>query len=203
MTTRFSTGPFDFDISAVTCDVNRNNALKYIGVVLVTLVLLMMSMVASAQNLEQYRLSADDEISISVFNEPDLSLEKTRVAANGSISLPLIGQVQVKGLTVNEVESEITRMYLGDYLKKPDISVSIVEYRQFYVNGEVDKPGGYSYREGMTIQRAISLAGGFTERASRSKIRLMRENDPNNVSSVNLTTPVQPGDVITVEESFF
>ena len=158
---------------------------------------------AMAQGLEQYRLGADDEISVSVFNEPDLSLTKTRVAANGSISMPLIGQVQVKSLTIEQVESEITRMYLGDYLKKPDISVSIVEYRQFYVNGEVDKPGGYSYREGMTIQRAISLAGGFTERASRSKIRLMRENDPNNLNNVDLTTSVQPGDVITVEESFF
>jgi polysaccharide export outer membrane protein len=153
--------------------------------------------------ISQYKLGADDEISVSVFNEPDLSLSKTRVAANGSISMPLIGQVQVKGLTINEVELKITQLYLGDYLKKPDISVSIVEYRQFYVNGEVAKPGGYSYREGMTIQRAISLAGGFTERAARNKIQLMRENDPNNINSVDLNSPVKPGDVITVEESFF
>lgn len=157
----------------------------------------------NGQELSQYRLGADDEISVSVFDEPDLSLAKARVAANGSISMPLIGQVQVKGLTIEQAEAEITRLYLGDYLKKPDISISIVEYRQFYVNGEVDKPGGYSYREGMTIQRAISLAGGFTERASRSKIRLMRENNPNNVTNVDLNTTVQPGDVITVEESFF
>jgi polysaccharide export outer membrane protein len=203
MTTRFFKGPFKSDILGWLYNFNIIAALKYIGLLLATWLLLMMSLVASAQNLEQYRLGADDEISISVFDEPDLSLEKTRVAANGSISMPLIGQVQVRGLTIEQVESEITRMYLGDYLKKPDISVSIVEYRQFYVNGEVDKPGGYSFREGMTIQRAITLAGGFTERASRNKIRLMRENDPNNVSSVNLTTPVQPGDVITVEESFF
>ncbi|WP_158967136.1 polysaccharide biosynthesis/export family protein [Paraglaciecola sp. L3A3] len=156
----------------------------------------------SSEN-SQYRLGADDEISVNVFNEPDLSLPKTRVSANGSISMPLIGQVQVKGLTINEVELKITKLYLGDYLKKPDISVSIVEYRQFYVNGEVDKPGGYSYREGMTVQRAISLAGGFTERAARNKIQLMRENDPNNISRVDLNSPVKPGDVITVEESFF
>jgi protein involved in polysaccharide export with SLBB domain len=203
MTTRFFKAPFKSDILGWLYNFNIIAALKYIGLLLATWLLLMMSLVASAQNLEQYRLGADDEISISVFDEPDLSLEKTRVAANGSISMPLIGQVQVRGLTIEQVESEITRMYLGDYLKKPDISVSIVEYRQFYVNGEVDKPGGYSFREGMTIQRAITLAGGFTERASRNKIRLMRENDPKNVSSVNLTTPVQPGDVITVEESFF
>lgn len=168
-----------------------------------SILVLLLASTSFAQSIEQYRLSADDEISVIVFNEPDLSLEKTRVSANGSISMPLIGQVQVKGLTIDEVESEITRMYLGDYLKKPDISVAVVEYRQFYVNGEVDKPGGFSFREGMTVQRAISLAGGFTERASRSKIKLVRENDPGRVVSVDLTTTIRPGDVITVEESFF
>ncbi|KXI27229.1 polysaccharide biosynthesis/export family protein [Paraglaciecola hydrolytica] len=169
------------------------------------MVLLMLAITAPSysQALSQYRLGADDEISVSVFNEPDLSLTKTRVSANGSISMPLIGQIVVKGLTLDEVELKITKLYLGDYLKKPDITVAIVEYRQFYVNGEVNKPGGYSYREGMTIQRAVSLAGGFTERASRSKIKLMRENNSQNVNSVDLNTPVMPGDVITVEESFF
>lgn len=179
------------------------NKVHLFSIYLVMLLLFMCSQFSYAQSVEQYRLGADDEIAVNVFNEPDLSLAKTRVAANGTISMPLIGQVTVKGLTIDEVELKITKLYLGDYLKKPDVSVSIVEYRQFYVNGEVDKPGGYSYREGMTIQRAISLAGGFTERASRSKIRLMRENNSKNVSSVDLNTPVLPGDVITVEESFF
>ena len=182
---------------------SMHKAISYSILVVLSLVLLSMTFASQAQQLNQYRLGADDEISVNVFNEPDLSLAKTRVAANGTISMPLIGQVVVKGLTIDEVELKITKLYLGDYLKKPDVSVAIVEYRQFYVNGEVDKPGGYSYRDGMTIQRAISLAGGFTERASRSKIRLMRENNPNNVINVDLNTPVLPGDVITVEESFF
>jgi polysaccharide export outer membrane protein len=173
------------------------------AIVSVSVACLFLSLQTSAQELSQYKLSADDEIAISVFNEPDLSLEKTRVSANGTISMPLIGQVAVRGLTLDEVEQKITALYLGDYLKKPDITVAVVEYRQFYVNGEVNKPGGYSFREGMTIQRAVSLAGGFTERASRSKIRLMRENSAQNVVNVDLNTPVQPGDVITVEESFF
>jgi polysaccharide export outer membrane protein len=158
---------------------------------------------ASAQTLQQYRLAADDQISVSVFNEPDLSLESTRVAANGTISMPLIGQILVKGLTIDEVELKITKLYLGDYLKKPDISVAVVEYRQFYVNGEVDKPGGFSFREGMTVQRAVSLAGGFTERAARNKIKLIREDSPEREARVDLNTPIRPGDVITVEESFF
>ena len=158
---------------------------------------------AFAQDLQHYKLGADDVISVSVFDEPDLSLREARVSSTGTIAMPLIGQVNVKGLSIAQAEQTIHDLYFGDYLKKPDITVTIVEYRQFYVNGEVSKPGGYSYREGMTVQRAITLAGGFTERASRSKILLLRENSNGMPVTVDLTTPVQPGDVITVEESFF
>lgn len=159
--------------------------------------------IASAQDLQHYKLGADDVISVSVFDEPDLSLREARVSSTGTIAMPLIGQVNVKGLSIAQAEEAIHDLYLGDYLKKPDVTVTIVEYRQFYVNGEVSKPGGYSYREGMTVQRAITLAGGFTERASRSKIILVRENSNGLPVTASLTTPVQPGDVITVEESFF
>ena len=158
---------------------------------------------ASAQDLQHYKLSADDVISVTVFDEPDLSLREARVSSTGTIAMPLIGQISVKGLSVADAEKLIYNAYLGDYLKKPDITITIVEYRQFYVNGEVDKPGGYSYREGMTVQRAITLAGGFTERASRTNIKLIRENGNGVVIDASLTTTVQPGDVITVEESFF
>lgn len=158
---------------------------------------------AYAQNLPHYKLGADDVISISVFDEPDLSLREARISSTGTIAMPLIGQVNVKGLSVAEAERKIFDLYLGDYLKKPDITITIVEYRQFYVNGEVEKPGGYSYREGMTVERAITLAGGFTERASKSKIILVRENSSGMPINAELTTPVQPGDVLTVEESFF
>ena len=166
-------------------------------------VMFLISKQAFAQDLQHYKLGADDVLSVSVFDEPDLSLREARVSSTGTIAMPLIGQVNVKGLSIAEAEQKIHQLYLGDYLKKPDITITIVEYRQFYVNGEVEKPGGYSFREGMTIQRAITLAGGFTERASRSKILLVRENSNGLPLAVDLSTPVQPGDVITVEESFF
>ena len=156
-----------------------------------------------AQDLSHYSLSADDVISITVFDEPDLSLREARISSNGTIALPLIGQVSIRGKSIREAEQIIHDLYLGDYLKNPDITITIVEYRQFYVNGEVEKPGGYSYREGMTVQRAITLAGGFTERASRSNIKLIRENNSSSAIEAQLNTQVQPGDVITVEESFF
>ena len=158
---------------------------------------------AQAQDLQHYQLGADDVINVTVFDEPDLSLKEARVSSTGTIAMPLIGQVSVKGLSVADAERLIYNAYLGDYLKKPDITITIVEYRQFYVNGEVEKPGGYNFREGMTVQRAITLAGGFTERASRSKIKLVRENGSGVAIDVALSTTVQPGDVITVEESFF
>ena len=170
---------------------------------LLTVVMLAFVSPTFAQDLQHYKLGADDVISVSVFDEPDLSLREARVSSTGTIAMPLIGQVNVKGLSIAQAEQAIHDLYLGDYLKKPDITITIVEYRQFYVNGEVSKPGGYSYREGMTVQRAITLAGGFTERASRSKILLVRENSNGTPIIVDLTTPVQPGDVITVEESFF
>lgn len=157
----------------------------------------------NAEGLDDYRLGADDVISITVFDEPDLSLEETRISSAGTIAMPLIGQISVKNLSVSEAEKKIRGLYLGDYLKNPDITITINEYRQFYVNGEVNKPGGYSYREGMTVQRAITLAGGFTERASRNKIILVREASDGRHIDATLTTAVKPGDVITVEESFF
>ena len=168
-------------------------------------VMMLVASKASAQieGIQHYKLGADDVISVSVFDEPDLSLKEARVSSVGTIALPLIGQVKVKGLSISEAEDTIRELYLGDYLKKPDITITIVEYRQFYVNGEVNKPGGYSYRDGMTVQRALTLAGGFTERASRSNIFLVRENSDGMPVKVELTTQVNPGDVITVEESFF
>lgn len=158
---------------------------------------------AASQEMKHYKLGPDDVISVTVFDEPDLSLKEVRISSTGAISLPLVGQLIVKDMSVIEAENLIYEAYKDDYLKKPDVSITIVEYRQFYVSGEVEKPGGYSYREGMTVQRAITLAGGFTERASKTSIEVIRENGDGKPVSATLNTPVNPGDVVTVEESFF
>lgn len=158
---------------------------------------------AQDQGLSSYKLGTDDVLSITVFDEPDLSIKEIRVSSSGTITMPLIGQLIISGLTISEVENKIYSLYLGDYLKKPDISVSILEYRQFYINGEVNKPGGYSYRDGMTVQRAIALAGGFTERASKRGLKILRENSNGIPIDAVMSTNIQPGDVLTVEESFF
>lgn len=158
---------------------------------------------AIAEEIDNYTLSVDDKISISVFNEPELGIENVKISTSGNISMPLIGQVNVMGQSVTEIENTLKTKYLKGYLKKPNVTVTIVEYRPFYINGEIKNPGSYPYRKGLTIQKAVALAGGFTERASKSAISLIGEENKRHVKAVALTDTVKPGDVITISESFF
>lgn len=150
-----------------------------------------------------YTVSTDDTIQITIFDEPDLSLPSVRIGASGTVSMALIGQVKVIGLSVSDIEQLLVEEYLDGFLIKPKVSVTILEYRPFYINGEVENPGSYPYRRGLTIEKAVTLAGGFTKRASRSGIKLVREVNKNNVIKVDLRDSVKPGDVITVTASFF
>lgn len=151
----------------------------------------------------EYRLDAGDLIQIQVRDEPDLSLE-LRIDQKGYFSYPFLGQVQASGMTVDQLEKRITSGLKGDYLVDPDVLVYVDEYRQIYVNGQVTRPGGYAYVPGLTVEKAVALAGGLTERASRKRIYLKREKDPEqNLYSVEMTNTIQPGDTIIVEESFF
>lgn len=168
--------------------------------------LLALSLLAFFANIaaaNEYGISAEDIVNITVFDEPELSVKETRVSSNGTVAMPLIGDVKVAGLTTTQVAAKIEALLANGYLKKPRVSVSIHEYRQVFVNGEVKSPGGYSYQEGLTVQKAVVLAGGFTERASPSKIKLVREDKPGISISVAQDFPVKPGDIITVGESFF
>lgn len=157
---------------------------------------------AAAQE-ENYRLDAGDLIKIQVYREPELDRE-LRIGADGAISYPLIGEVKAAKLTAREFGEAIAGRLRGKFLVDPKVTVTIVEYRPFYVNGEVERPGGYPYRPGLTVRKAVSLAGGFKERASMSKIYLIRADQPGGEPArADLDSPVGPGDVLTVEQSFF
>jgi len=113
-------------------------------------------------------------------------------------------------LSPKELEQKLVERLKGPYLVDPSVSVSIMEYRPFYVTGEVEKPGSYPFHPGLTIDRAISIAGGFTERASKSRIYVVhdRTSSEPGVDSIQkertkLADVVRPGDVITVEQGFF
>jgi polysaccharide export outer membrane protein len=151
-----------------------------------------------------YRVDTGDRVSVAVYQEPDLSVTGVRVKANGTISYPLVGDLHVSGLTSQQVHDLVKQRLLDGYLKKPNITVSIDSYRLYFIKGEVRRPGGYSFVDGLTVAKAVALAGGYTVRASQSSISLVRESNPDNpLESVKSNTPIHPGDIITVGESFF
>ncbi|MDJ0833188.1 MAG: polysaccharide biosynthesis/export family protein [Gammaproteobacteria bacterium] len=166
-----------------------------------TLILLVFGLLQATTAWADYLLGAGDKVKIVVYAEPELSLE-TRVDSVGFISYPFIGSLQLKDRTVSQVKQQIVEGLRGDYLINPEVTVTVQEYRLFFVNGRVRKPGGFAYQPGMTVQKSISLAGGFDARADKDDIYLTRGEGAESVK----TTPdtlIQPGDVITVERSFF
>jgi len=188
---------------------------RFVNVVLVCLFSLGLGMASAQSNslrtsasadatLSTYKLGVGDVISVQVIGEDDLKREKVRLSDAGTLSFPYLGEIRVRGMTVGELEDFITKGLKGRYLLNPQVTVTISEYRNFFVNGQVDKPGGYPFVPGLTVRKAISIAGGFKERASKEKINVIHEDDlKGNAKRIALEASVKPGDIITVEESFF
>lgn len=154
-------------------------------------------------NVSDYRLGAGDKLGITVFNEKELSME-VRLSDAGSFLYPFLGEVVAKNKTISDVQALLTRQLKDGYLVDPKVYVNILEYRPFFVNGEVNKPGGFPFQPGLTIRKAISLAGGLTPRASLTKIYVIHENDPAGMPRLTLLSAVLlPGDIVTVDQSFF
>ena len=159
---------------------------------------------AQSDSLSNYRLGSGDVISIQVLGEEDLKRERIRLSDAATISYPILGEIRLFGKTVAELETLIRDGLTGRYLINPQVTVTIIEYRSFFINGQVEKPGGYPFIPGLTVRKAISLAGGFRERASKEKIFVIRDSDRSQKSTrVSQDEVVHPGDIITVEESFF
>lgn len=154
--------------------------------------------------ISNYRLGSGDVITIQVLGEDDLKRERIRLSDAATISYPILGEIRLFGKTVGELEALIRDGLKDRYLLNPQVTVTIVEYRNFFINGQVEKPGGYPYMPGLTVRKAVSLAGGFKERASKEKIFVIREDDRSQKAQrVDQNAAVNPGDIITVEESFF
>lgn len=151
-----------------------------------------------------YRLSRGDVLSVAVYGEPDLSRDLT-VNDNGSVSFPLVGEVPLSGLTTGEARDVLTERLKQGYLLDPQVSVTVVRYRPVFVNGQVRTPGGVEFQPGLTVRKAITLAGGMTERASKRRVYLLPDQSKAGTEPkrVGLDEAVRPGDIITVEESFF
>jgi polysaccharide export outer membrane protein len=150
-----------------------------------------------------YRVGVGDRLKVIVFGEEDLSGEFS-VDARGNLSLPLIQSTPVAGLTTREVERAIGNRLQPEFLKNPRVSVEVINYRPIYVLGEVRAPGSFPYVSGMTVINAIALAGGYTYRAKKSGVRIVRANDTlGKKVRAREATRLNPGDVVEVPERFF
>ena len=151
-----------------------------------------------------YKLGSSDKLRIDTFGEAALSGE-FEVSGAGDISLPLIGSVPVSGRTTDELARAIEQgLRAGGYLTSPRVAVQVLNYRPFYILGEVAKPGSYPFSSGMTVLNAVATAQGFTYRANTTRIFIRRANEPAE-QEVPLTaaTPVLPGDTIRIAERHF
>ncbi len=150
-----------------------------------------------------YRLGNGDRLRITVFGEAGLTGQYL-VDGTGYISMPLISQVRVGGMTTSQAQSVITDKLRQGYLRNPDVAVQVITYRPFFILGEVQRSGQYPYVAGMTVETAVAIAGGFSPRARKSKFKVVR-NRGSETEKLLLkpTAKVMPGDTITVAERYF
>ena len=150
-----------------------------------------------------YTLASGDRLRVIVFGQDSLT-NSFSVDGSGHISMPLIGQVPAQGQTTEGLARAIEDKLRGGYLREPKVAVEVESYRPFFVLGEVTTAGQYPYINGMTVQNAVAVAGGYSPRASKSTVELTRVVNGVPVTySVPPTQPLRPGDTITVRERFF
>jgi len=173
---------------------------------------------SNSYSSEEYKVEAGDVLTITVYEHPDLTTE-LRVSPNGEIMFPLLGTVDIKDLSVNEVEEKIRFLLEKDYLVDPQVNVFIKEYHpeKVFVMGFVNRPGEYELFKDRptTALEAITMAGGFRRGAAENSTKIIRVEEgeeitiPIKVSDItkkgnkDKDIAVKPGDIIVVPESFF
>ncbi len=169
---------------------------------ILTGLILLLSFGSFASDSQNYILGAGDKIEIKVFGQPDLNVTSL-LGNSGEINYPFLGKVKLVGLSVSQVEQTIISGLQPDYLVKPNVYAQVLEYRPFYIHGEVKKPGGYPYQPAMTVNQAIALAGGLTERASVDKIFIFKEQTKQQQQKGSLNSQIAAGDTIKIEQRLF
>ena len=158
----------------------------------------------AARAVPSYVLGSGDHVHITVYGQPDLTGDYS-VDGAGVLHFPLVGDVEIGGLTADQASHAIEAKLSPNYLKDPHVSVEVLTYRPFYIVGEVKTPGSYPYVSGMTVLNAVALAGGFTYRARENSFYITRNGADGKKDQIdaNATAPVLPGDIITVRERYF
>jgi polysaccharide biosynthesis/export protein len=155
---------------------------------------------SSKPNTSSYHLGPGDRLEIKVLGADELNGQYS-VQDDGTIRMLLVGDVPAAGLTPDQVQAEIEhRLKEGRYLTQPHASVAVVNYRPFYILGEVASPGGYPYVSGMKVLSAVAAAHGYTYRANENYVIITRNGQEHKASSL---TSIQPDDIIRVPERYF
>lgn len=187
--------------------------MKYYTLILTIVFFLALTHLAFGQEMVSvdYKIGPKDLLEISVFGQDDLNTQ-VRVSEDGKITLPLIGEVEVEGLTKSELEKRVTQLLEEKYLQNPQVTIFIREYQSKRVSvlGAVQTPGRYELLGRQTLMQLISQAGGLTGEAG-DEIIVIRENGSGTNSSLkipieelfihgnaDLNIPLQPNDVINV-----
>ncbi len=156
-----------------------------------------------AQAGAPYTLASGDRVRIIVFGQDGIS-NSYAVNGTGHVSMPLAGEVGIGGLTTTEAEHAVEARLRAGFLRDPHVSVEVEAFRPFFVLGEVTTAGQYPFVNGMTAQKAVAIAGGFTPRGYQGAVDITRTiNGVPVTGSVPLTFPIRPGDTVTAEERFF
>ena len=150
-----------------------------------------------------YTLDAGDRLRITVFGQRDLT-NTYAVEKSGYLAFPLLGSVLARGRTPKQLESNIATKLRAGFLRDPDVSAEIDRYRPFFIMGEVGASGQYTYVPGMTVQKAVAIAGGFTARAEQADSDVTRNVNGNVMTGrVTIGDPILPGDTIYIRERLF
>jgi polysaccharide biosynthesis/export protein len=150
-----------------------------------------------------YLLDTGDRLRVFVYGQPNLS-RLYSVDHDGRITVPLIGAVKARGQTTTALESSIRSRLGSQFVKDPQVTVDVQQNRPFFILGEVRTAGQYPYVSGMTIETAVAIAGGYSERANERRARITRRIDGLvDVMEVPPDYVVQAGDTVYVYERFF
>lgn len=150
-----------------------------------------------------YTLDGGDKLRVTVFGQEGLT-NSYAVDGSGKISMPLIGRVEAKGLTTAQLAANISSKLRAGFVREPHVAVEVETYRPFFILGEVTASGQYAYVNNLTVETAVAIAGGFTPRANRSTVTIIRDiNGVKSYASVPLHFNVRPGDTITIHERWF
>lgn len=150
-----------------------------------------------------YLLDSGDKVRVFVYGQPNLSRIYT-VDHSGKIDVPLIGEVTARGRSTRQLSASIRERLARDYVRDPEVTVDVQQNRPFFKLGEVKNAGAYPYVSGMTVEAAVAIAGGYSDRADESRARVTRKsNGLADVMEVPSDYVLKPGDTIYIKERWF